>query len=103
MIAKPCPRGITDGPAGPILPQPRLPRTGATRARKHPRPQPQGAALPLHHLRPNLRRHPRPAPPHPPPPPPPATTNPHPRVGEVGGVFFPSPRLPAPSDRRRLR
>ena len=28
MVARPCPRGITDGPAGPILPQPRAPRTG---------------------------------------------------------------------------
>src|SRR5512135_243761 len=50
MVTKPCPGRITDGPAGPILPQPRLPRTRAARARKPPRSQPQGAALPLYHL-----------------------------------------------------
>src|SRR5512135_466898 len=50
MVTKPCPGRITDGPAGPILPQPRLPRTRAARARKPPRSQPQGAALPLYRL-----------------------------------------------------
>ena len=50
MVAKPRLEGTTDGPAGPILPQPRLPRTGATRTRQYPRPQPQGASIPLHHL-----------------------------------------------------
>src|SRR5512135_2986297 len=59
MIVKSCPVRITDGPAGPILPQPRLPRPGATRPRQHPHAQQEGAALPLHYLRTPLRRDPR--------------------------------------------
>jgi hypothetical protein len=38
MVAKPCLRRDNDGPARPILPQPRLHRTRATRTREHPRP-----------------------------------------------------------------
>src|SRR5512135_3064519 len=49
-VTKPCPGRSTDGPAGPILPQSRLPRTRAARARKPPRSQPQGAARPLYRL-----------------------------------------------------
>ena len=59
MVAKPCHARHTDGPAEPILPQPRLHRTGPTRPGQHPRPWPQGTPLPMHDLRPDLRRHPR--------------------------------------------
>src|SRR5947209_6905214 len=37
-VAKPDPELDADGPADPILPQPRLPRTGAGRAGQHPHP-----------------------------------------------------------------
>ena len=59
MVAKPVPESSADGPAGPILSQPRLPHTGATGTRQHPRAQPHGATVPLHDLRSHFRRDPR--------------------------------------------
>src|SRR5512135_1768929 len=93
MVAKPCPGRIAVGPARPILPQPRLPRTRAARARKHPRSQPQTAALPLYRLCSDLRRYLR----YPALPPQEAD-----RAGDHRADLA-LPRLSAASDRRRLR
>lgn len=59
LAAKPDPETDADGPAGPILPQPRLSCTGAGRIGHYPHPEPRPPPLQVHHLRPHLRRDPR--------------------------------------------
>src|SRR5512142_1021130 len=54
--AKPRPERAPDGPAAPILSQPRLPRTGTRRSGQHPHPLSKTTPLPLHHLQQDLRR-----------------------------------------------
>src|SRR5512142_2558014 len=54
--AKPRPERAPDGPADPILSQPRLPRTGTRQSGQHPHPLSKTTPLPLHHLQQDLRR-----------------------------------------------